>query len=180
MTIRRYVKAQQHRTNYLRAWREAAGFTQAQVEERYGWKQGKISTLERNMAIITPEIQEKLAQVYFCKPEDLLHPPPASRVTAGFGVESDDREGITALADTLVLLRKVRSEMRIIRQRLDVLEPQLDTAVEATAKAVRTQTELASLFERGASTLKRTIHQALEASPTPTPTVKLSSNNSDN
>lgn len=151
--------------NHLRAWREAAGYTQAHVEARYGWKQGKMSSLERGMARITNDLRERLSILYSCHPDDLLEPPPLSRLDTPIESQIDSYEGVTALADTLTILQTLRSEMRMIRRRLDILEPQLDAAVNATAKAVRTTTDLALMFERGASTLKRTIHQTLAKSP---------------
>lgn len=63
--------------SYLRAWRKAAGLTQAQVEKILGWQKSRVSNLEVGQARITDQVLRELAPLYGAEPADLLRTPPA-------------------------------------------------------------------------------------------------------
>lgn len=64
--------------NYLRAWREYRGLTQADVEHHLAWGQSRVSTLESGRGKVTDKVLIDLARIFVCRPGDLLEPPPTS------------------------------------------------------------------------------------------------------
>lgn len=73
---RRFIDDQGRLPNFFKEWREAAGFTQAQVEKALGWQASRVSHLENGRALVTEHVLTVLARLYRCKPADLVSGPP--------------------------------------------------------------------------------------------------------
>lgn len=64
--------------HYVREWREQAFSNQAAAEEALGWSQSKVSRLESGRTPYNQDDLEHAAEVFGCRPADLLAGPPSS------------------------------------------------------------------------------------------------------
>lgn len=67
----------QHRRHFVRQWRKSKGWTQEQLAERVGVTPGTISQLESGRINYTQPLLERLAEVFRCRPGDILNVDPS-------------------------------------------------------------------------------------------------------
>jgi len=63
---------------FLREWRKSAGLSQEQAADAIGIERSYLSRIERGENGYSQEILESAAEVYGCRPQDLLAAPPPS------------------------------------------------------------------------------------------------------
>ena len=136
--------------NHLKAWREFAGLTQAQVEQLNGWPASRISNLENGRAILTEAVLIALARRYGCLPAQLLEaPPPQSMV---LGQHYNPERGTAALQGALSRLEHLAEDVRAMRgeigPRLDAFETQISQAHATIKAAMQSATAMAAMFDR--------------------------------
>jgi transcriptional regulator with XRE-family HTH domain len=136
--------------NHLRAWRKAAGLTQAQVEKILSWQPARVSHLERGSARITDEVLRYLASLYGGEPGDLLHaPPPPARRQAQVAVLEEAESRLRCLLDEF---HTIKGDLV---PRLDTLESQLTTLTAAIVEAVESAVETREMLARTMAVINR-------------------------
>jgi transcriptional regulator with XRE-family HTH domain len=133
---------------HLTQWRLHRGLTQMQVQQRFGWAEGRLSKLESGAVSPKPATLSALARLYGCDMGDLFALPPAETDKGLFGI-SELRRLITRVQQDMAELKA------FVVPRIEAIEGQLaqvDTLSEAAAKNAD---ELAELFARYASHMQR-------------------------
>jgi len=147
--------------NHLRAWRKAAGLTQAQVEKILSWQPARVSHLERGSARITDEVLRYLASLYGGEPGDLLHgPPPPARRQAQVAVLEEAESRLRCLLDEF---HTIKGDLV---PRLDTLESQLTTLTAAVVEAVESAVETREMLARTMAVINRATGNRPAAPPT--------------
>lgn len=142
--------------NHLRAWRKAAGLTQAQVEKILNWQPSRVSHLERGSARITDQILRELASLYGAEAGELLHSPPPDR-----SLESPPQHHaqVAVLEESERRLRCLLNEFRAVKidlvPRLEALETQLTALTAAVVEAVESASETRTMLAHTMAVLNR-------------------------
>lgn len=136
--------------NYLRDWRRHRGLSQAQVQQRLGWSDGRVSKLESGVVPVKPPVLSELARLYGCEIGDLFSPPPAPS-GSGSGLQ-----GVLELRRRIVRLQHDVGRMKeALWPLLEAIERQLAEAGKISETAAKDAEELAGLFTRYATEMPR-------------------------
>jgi len=146
--------------NHLRAWRKAAGLTQAQVEKILSWQPARVSHLERGSARITDQVLRDLASLYGGEPGDLLHSPPPES-------PARHRDQVAVLVESERRVRCLLDEFRAARvelaPRLDALETQLTALTAAVVETVENAVQTREMLAHTLAVLIRATGKGQEA-----------------
>lgn len=165
--------------NYLAAWREYRGLTQAFVEKRNKWRSSRLSNLELGHQRCTIAVLEALAATYDVSRSDLLRPPPSGgpRIslkgrTIGYaGVPpTGTLNAFGKMAEAQASLRQLATNLETIRAQLDRSAQDLKTAELKMSEAMADNTILADMFESYARQLREAgVSPSKEEQPSETP-----------
>ena len=129
---------------YLREWRLYRGLTQAQVQKRFGWAEGRLSKLESGSVQPKPATLRMLARLYGCEFNDLFGSPPEIGDAGLFGV--------LQLQRLLAQARQDIAELKtLVIPRIEAIEGQLAQASTISVTAAQNADELATIFARYAA-----------------------------